>query len=193
MLIFLIIPCSVKIWHIIKNSDAGWLCFVPKHPQHLMQQCTDSSSLSVNNSVTADCSIQICYQNRHKIIIQLDAAVVFISTKTVCFLWLPIIIWKVSLMTGHTAILPWLTESTFSWYLEFVHWVVAWRLLDSQTRPVYLAEISERSMRSWRIEVQGLGQPIQTLRLKINHALQKHEGTPHLLAVCQRKKKCRAE
>lgn len=159
MLIFLIIPCSVKIRNIIiKKGCRMTLWFVPKLPKHLMQQCTASPSLSINNSVTADCSIWICNKNRHKIIIQHDVAVVFISTETVCFLWLLIIIWKVSLMMGHTAILPWLTASTFSWYLEFVHWVVAWRLLDSQTMPAYLAEISERSMHSWRLEIQVSGQ-----------------------------------
>lgn len=37
-----------------------------------------------------------------------------------------------------------------------------WRLLDSQVMSAYLAETSERSVRSWRLEVQGSGQQIQT-------------------------------
>lgn len=64
------------------------------------------------------------------------------------------------------------------------------RLLDSQVMPAYLAETSERSVRSWCLELQGSGQQIQTCSWK---SIMPFRGMKELrtLAVIARKEEIR--
>lgn len=72
---------------------------------------------------------------------------------------------------------------------------VTWRLLDSLVTAAYLAETSERSVHGQVLELRGsrLRTADPNLRLKINHALQKYESAPNLIAGIQRREEGRIQ